>query len=370
MTIRGHSQGPGPLGLSRAGDGISGPAGAFRDGGRVPEPAEAWWEDGGWAPQPIGTLWDRQSNPPASGPATKSVKTTIMPAPTNDQSSKDVHVVLLPLFDPKKKVPSFTEVKQAPEIANCPVAAMLAALASTPDGQKLIHSMLTETPGNVVTDLSAIKAGILSNPPGATLSSNRYFTVKLPGAVRVQLSGDNKLPGAVRVSGKPDTFVLPGGSIDVSDVLYTDDHDSGWSPLYLRDPGDQTIWASVIEKALAVRLGSYEDFDALNISANDFWNMITGAQPAVIEIKPDTPLSAITSAVNASARTPSIAASRGEPGNDIPLKGGKFLTAYHGFALLGFQGDNIRLYDPAEAKTLLLSPAEFRADFKDILYRQ
>jgi hypothetical protein len=343
MTIRGHSQVPGPLGLSRSGDGgrVTGPAGAFWDGGRVPDPAGTWWDDGGWAPQPIGTLWDKQSNPPAVGPATKAVKTTIMPAPTNDQNSKDVHVVLLPLFNPKTNVPSFTEVKQAPEIANCPVASMLAALASTPDGQKLIHSMLTETPGNVVTDLSAIKAGILSNPPGPMLSSNRYFTVKL---------GD--------------------GPVDVSDVLYTDDHDSGWSPLYLRDPGDQTMWASVIEKALAVKLGSFENFDALNITANEFWRKITGATPSQTEIKPDTPLSTITNAVKASARVPSIAASKGQPGNDMPLTGGKFLTANHGFALLGFEGDKIRLYDPAEAKTLLISIADFRQDFFAILSRQ
>lgn len=341
MTIRGHSQAPGPLG--RAGDGprIPGPAGTFWDGGRVPEPGGSFWDDGGWAPQPIGTLWDKQSNPPTASPATKAVKTTIMPAPTNDQNSKDVHVVLLPLFDPKKNVPSFTEVKQAPGIANCPVASMLAALAFTPDGQKLIHGMVTETSGNVVTDLSAIKAGILSNPPGPTLSSNRYFTVKL---------GD--------------------GQIDVSDVLYTDDHDSGWSPLYLRDPGDQTIWASIIEKALAAKLGSYENFDALDITANEFWKKITGVEPGETEIKPDTPLSAIINAVKASARTPSIAASKGDPGSDIPLKSGKFLAAYHGFALLGFQGDKIRLYDPAEAKTLLLSPAEFRDDFKAILFRK
>ena len=343
MTIRGHSQVPGPLGLSHPGDGgrVPGPAGTFWDGGRVPDPAGTWWDDGGWAPQPIGTLWDKQSNPPASGQATKAVKTTIMPAPTNDQDSKDVHVVLLPLFDPKKNVPSFSEVKQAPGIANCPVASMLAAMAFTPDGQKLIHSMLTETPGNVVTDLSAIKAGVLSNPPGPTLSSNRYFTVKL---------GD--------------------GPIDVSDVLYTDDHDFGWSPLYLRDPGDQTIWASIIEKALAVKLKSYENFDALNISANDFWKKITGVQPGQVDIKPDTPLSTITDRVKASVNVPSIAASKGDPGSDMTLKDGTSLSANHGFAILGFQGDKIRLYDPAKAKTLLLSPAEFRADFLAILHRK
>jgi hypothetical protein len=342
MTIRGHSQAPGPLGLSRGGDGarIPGPTGTFWDGGRVPEPAGTWWDDGGWAPQPIGSLWDKQSNPPASGPATKAVKTTVMPAPTKDNDSRDVHVVLLPLFNPKTNVPSFTEVKQAPGIANCPVASMLAALAFTPDGQKIIESIVPpEISGDVVTDLSA--AGTLSNPSGPTLSSKRYFTVKL---------GE--------------------GPVDVSDVLYTDDHDRGWSPFYMRDPGDQTIWAAVIEKALAAKLGSYENFDALNISANDFWKKITGVEPGQIEIKPDTPLAAITNAVKASVRVPSIAASKGDPGSDMTLKSGKSLAANHGFALMGFQGDNIRLYDPAKAETLLVTAAEFRQDFFAILFRK
>jgi len=332
MTIRGHSQLPGPLGLSRGGD-----------GGRLPGPIGTLWNDGGWVPGPIGTWWDKQSNPTASGTVSKAVKITPMPPPTNDQDSKDVHVVLLPLFDPNKKVPSFNEVKQAPAIANCPVASLLSAFASTPDGQKVIVSMVPpETSGNVLTDLSGVKAGVLSNPPtGNTLSSSRYFTVN-----------------------------LPGGPIEVSDVLYTDDHDSGWSPFYMRDPGDQTIWAAIIEKALAVKLGSYDNLDDSSIHAEDFWEKITGVKPGIIEIKPNTPLSTITDAVKASARVPSIAASKGDPGNDLPLRGGKFLTAFHGFALLGFQGDKIRLYDPAKAETLLISPTDFRDDFKAILYRK
>ncbi len=44
----------------------------------------------------------------------KAVKTTTMPPPTNDQDNKDVHEVTWPLFNPSKKVPAFSEVKQAP----------------------------------------------------------------------------------------------------------------------------------------------------------------------------------------------------------------------------------------------------------------
>jgi hypothetical protein len=354
MTIptKGHAHGPAPLGLLRGGD-----------GGTPHGPLGGLWDDGGWAPGPIGTLWDRQSQP-ATGTVTKAAgKTTPMPLPAKDGNSKDVHVVRSPLFDPHKKVPAYTEVKQAENIANCPVAAILAAYASTKVGQPIIQNMLSETSGKVLTDLSGLPAGTLSNPPGGTLTSARYFTVKLPGAVRVQLSGTDKLPGAVQVSGKSDTFDLPGGSIDVSDVLYTNDGDGdSWSLIYLRDPGGQTIWASIIEKALAVRLASYENFDALNIHAEDFWNMITGAQPTIIEIKQSTPLNVITDAVKASVNVPTVGASKDT--------GTKHVSEFHGFAMLGFKDGKIRLYDAEKAKEIPISPEAFRDDFKAILYRK
>jgi hypothetical protein len=286
-----------------------------------------------------------------------------MPLPAKDGNSKDVHVVLSPLFDPQKKVPAYTEVKQAENIANCPVAAILAAYTSTAVGRPIIQNMVSEKAGNVLTDLSGVKQ-VLTNPPsGDTLTSARYFTVTLPGAVRVQLSGTDKIPGAVRIAGKSDTFDLSGGSIDVSDVLYTNDGDRDtWSLIYLRDPGGRTIWQSIIEKALAVRLGSYENFDALGISANDFWNIVTGAQPAVIEIKNNTPLNIITNAVQASVNVPSIGASKDS--------GTKSVTEFHGFAMLGFKDGKIRLYDAEKASEILISSENFRDDFKNILYRK
>ena len=290
---------------------------------------------GGRHSDPIGrTLWDKKTTSPDAD-AIKAAKKTTMPPPTKDQDNKDVHVVTTSLFTSSKKVPSYTEVKQAPGIANCPVAAVLAALAFTPVGRSAIQGMVSETAGDVVTDVSGV-ATSLSNPPARLkLSSARYFTVKL---------GD--------------------GSVDVSDVLYTDDHDAGWSLIYIRDPNEQSIWAAIIEKALAVQLKSYENFDALNISANDFWQKITGTAPGGVEIKADTPLTSITDAAKAATHRPTIAASKPD-GSDV-----KFVTAFHGYAMMGVQGTNLRLYDPAKANTLLISPADFRHDFVAILYRQ
>lgn len=292
---------------------------------------------GGRLPGPLGNrLWDKQSNSSGQNATANGAKQTFMPLPTNDQDSKDVHVILWPRYS-SDSGPALSDVQQAPGIANCPVASILAALAFTPKGRSLIQGMLAETPAKVVTDLSALPPGTLSNPPsGMTLTSSRFFTVK-----------------------------LPHGPQDVSDVLYTDDHDSGYSPLYLRDPSGQAIWASIIEKALALQLDkSYENFDARDYKANDFWEMIVGAKPGGIAINNSTSLSDITEAARAATGRPSIAASKPDS-SDV-----KFVTEFHGYAMMGVENGKIKIYDPAKAKTILLAPADFRHDFQAILWQQ
>jgi hypothetical protein len=67
----------------------------------------------------------------------------------------------------------------------------------------------------------------------------------------------------------------------------------------------------------------------LNISANDFWEKITGTKPGLIEITADTPLRDITAAAEKSTRVPSIGASKPNA-TDV-----KVVTEFHGFAMLG-----------------------------------
>jgi hypothetical protein len=91
-------------------------------------------------------------------------------------------VVTSPHYNSSKKGPAYDEVKQAPGIANCPVGAVLAALAFTPAGSAVIQPMVFEKAGNVLTDLSALPPATLSDPPpGTTISSARYFTVQIAG---------------------------------------------------------------------------------------------------------------------------------------------------------------------------------------------
>jgi len=307
----------------------------YRGSASVPGPLGRYsGEPGGRLPGPLGNrLWDQQSKASPQNATPKGAKKTVMPPPTRDQDSKDVHVISWPLYA-SKDGPALADVKQAPGIANCPVASILAAMAHTDRGRTQLKGMVAETPATVVTDLSGLPPDTLSNPPaGMTLTSSRYFTVN-----------------------------LSGGPVEVSDVLYTDDHDRGYSPLYLRDPNGQAIWASIIEKGLAVKLKSYENFDAQDIKANDFWEKITGSQPGGIPINNDTALSEITDAARKATTRPTIGASKPDS-KDV-----KFVTEFHGYAILGPEDGKVKLYDAAKTTTISLAPADFRHDFQAILW--
>ncbi len=273
------------------------------------------------------------------------MKTLPMPNPTEDQDSKDVHEVKTALFTSSGGGASYQQVQQASAIANCPVAALLAAMAFTSVGRGMIQGMVSPPKtGAVRTDLSKLPADTLSNPPPAPyLDSQRFFTVK-----------------------------LVSGAVETSDVLYTNDGDrDSWSILYLHDPSGQSIWGSIIEKALAQSLGSYQEFNVTKLQTNDFWHIITGAWPGVLTVEAGTPESDIVNAAKNSVNKPSIAASK----DDLAIVGGSKsdadnVTSFHGHAMIGVQGPKIKLYDPAKAKELQVTPAEFKRTMKAIVFQK
>lgn len=273
------------------------------------------------------------------------MKTLPMPNPTEDQDSKDVHQVKTAPFASSGGGVSYQQIQQANAIENCPVAALLAAMAFTPVGRGLIQGIVPPPKTDAVrTDLSKIPANTLSNPPSTPyLDSQRFFTVK-----------------------------LSTGPVETSDILYTNDGDrDSWSILYLHDPTEQSIWGSIIEKALAQSLGSYQEFNVTKLHTNDFWHTITGSWPGVLLIDSGTPESDIVNAAKNSVKTFSIAASK----DDLPIvSGGKAdvdkLTSFHGHAMLGVQGPKIKLYDPAKAKELQLTSAEFKRTMKAIVFQK
>src|SRR5512132_566495 len=95
----------------------------------------------------LGTLGGRLPGPLrfkqvdlAKGGATKKIKTVEMPPPWNNSTLKRVRKVDWPL---SKNAPVTEDVKQG-HLPNCPVAAILAALAHTAVGQKYLDRIVTE----------------------------------------------------------------------------------------------------------------------------------------------------------------------------------------------------------------------------------
>jgi hypothetical protein len=297
------------------------------DGVRVPKPLGSFRAGiGGRLPGPLGI---RQVVLAAPAPATSVVKTLPMPPlAAEPKIDKEAHEVTRDLY--KKGGPATGDVAQSGNLANCPIASILAALAHTRTGQQHIQKMIVTHRGIVVTDLAAV-AGDLNNPPKDNkIFSQRYFAVKLDS--------------------KP---------VEVTDVFYTGD-DRDHSLIYMRSPTD-ALWPCVIEKAYAAREGSYDKLSGLKITANEFWKVIVGKDPVQLTITAETNLSEIRRVAAAASKVPAIGASK--------VKGTKKVTSWHGLAILGIHDSTIELYDSMSVKTIRLSLKEFRDDFQAILSR-
>jgi hypothetical protein len=256
---------------------------------------------------------------------TAAVKMLKMPPPAKDNATKNVHAMTEDLFNQNK--PAVADIKQG-GLANCPLASILAALANTPSGRERIRALVVPKTAVVETDVS--DAGELASPPpGNKVLSNRYFVV-----------------------------TLGGKSIEVSDVLYTDDADRNWSPIYMKMPTN-ALWGPIVEKAYAVKEKSYENLDDTEkLTAQVVWKAVVGKEPKTTEITDDTDLSKIRALAAASGTVPAIGASR-----DNATK----VSNWHGFAILSVEGSTIELYDPMKAKKLKISLKDFRSSFKAIL---
>jgi calpain family cysteine protease len=301
LQYKGGARVPGPLGISPGGI-----------GGRIPGP--------------IGrTLWQKPSTPPAPGAVAKAVKKTKMPRPAKDGQTKNAHEVTWKLFG--MGAPRTGDVKQG-ALANCPIAAILAALAHTASGRKRIQDMVVEHNTRVETDLTGVAGELDSLPKNNTIISNRYFTVTL------------------------------GETIEVSDVFYTNDADRNWSLIYMQSPTN-ALWPCVIEKAYAVKLNGYEEVDDdVKHTANEFWKGLVGSNPKGFAVNDKTDIEKIREAAKAASRVPTIGASK-----DNATK----VTAYHGYAVLGIQDSTIELYNPY-GRIEKISLKDFRSNFKAIYW--
>jgi hypothetical protein len=255
----------------------------------------------------------------------KAVKTLGMPPPAGGAKTIVARDVTWSLY--AKATPALADVSQG-ALANCPLAALLAALAYTANGRKRVESIVTEQAAIVETDLSSVADHLEEVPSGNRIQSTRYFTVKLGGK-----------------------------SIEVSGVLYTDDA-RNWTPAYMRSPTG-VIWPCVIEKAYAEKEGGYEALDSKGLTANAIWEVVVGAPPSGFPVTGKTDDAKIRAAIDNAARIPTIAASADEA-QDV--------TAWHGFAVLGMKGAQIELYDPMMVRRQAVSLDVFRKNFTAVLF--
>jgi hypothetical protein len=297
-------------------------------GAQIPGPLGRGEENiGGRLPGPLGF---RNIVFAAPGAVAAVKKTLKMPPPAAGDETYYTHAFSEKLF---KGGPVVLDVQQG-ALAVCPLASILAALAHTANGRKHLQAIVTEHSTAVETDLAAIAAKLGSSPKDKIVT-NRYFAVTL-----------NKQ------------------AIEVSDVLYTDDADRNWSPIYMKLP-TEALWPCVIEKAFAVHMGSYEELDKEGVTVNKLWKILVGADPQGFAITDQTDLSKIKSAAQAAPRIPTIGASRDDPNVGEQSKGK--VSSWHGYAVLGLRGANIELYDPYHKK-LELTLGEFRSYFQAMFY--
>jgi hypothetical protein len=299
-------------------------------------------------PGPLGTVtgnWNGRIPGPldfkvvdlSKTPATKATtKVLAMPPPTSGSSS----IIRARAVDwdlaPKAPVPE--DVLQG-ELANCPVAAILAAMANTATGKKRIDNMITEFKGGSVK--TTFTADILKTLSAKTKDDPDYK------------------PPVSEILSKRSFSVDIGYSSEVSDVFYVQYSDgTDVNMVYMGSP-NKSLWPCVIEKAFAAKIGSYEELDDdKKHKVDEFWPALVGSKLQGFAVDEKTDLKKIIDAATAARQVPTIGASRDDATRVLD---------HHGFAILGMQGKDIELYDP-HGKRDKLTAEEFRKSFQRIYF--
>jgi len=317
-------------------------------------------QNGARFPGPLGTVtgnWNGRIPGPldfkqvdlSKGPATKSsTKILAMPPPTATSSSPIRAIAADWKLSYPKDTPSTEDVKQG-ELANCPVAAILAALAHTASGRARINSLITEYTGTSVK--TTFTDAIIDTLWGKTRDDPDYKD-----------HPDDYKPPVKEIMSQRYFHVALGGGVEVSDVFYIHyGTEANVGMVYMESP-NSVLWPCVIEKAYAVIIGSYEDVDDdQKHKVDEFWPALVGSKLQGFGIDDKTDLSRIGDVVKAATRIPTIGASRDQDGIVTGVDG------HHGFAVLGMQGSKVELYDP-HGKKVTLSLEDFRKSFKAIYY--
>ena len=240
------------------------------------------------------------------------------------------HASSLPLWlmdDKKEKAPKYNQVFQQ-GVANCYLAATLAALANTPSGVTHIQKMIAPHVGSITTICKKYDSG--KAEPEQKIKSDRWFTVSFKKS-----------------------------SVDVSNVLYHDDSDRDPNLRYLTTPKtDRALWGAIIEVAYASLKGGYDNISAgtgaqsLKQFFDEFstltWNIVAPAKDG--EIK--------KACVAAHTRAALIATSTSA----------KTLTPWHGYAVLGMSGTKVKLWNPLGVEPEEIGFKEMLAEIQAVAF--
>lgn len=244
----------------------------------------------------------------AAGSAPKKT-TYVLPDPETVRWSnlkwRVPRVSSLPLY--LGKGPKYSEIRQQ-NIGNCYVAATLAALANTPNGRKLIRTMITPSKGPITTVCYAWDSDNNKLPQRLELTSGRRFKIQFKSA-----------------------------SVVVSDVLYHDDSDRNPNLIYLTTPGsDKALWGAIVEAAYAKLKGGYDNIGGSKVTVNQFLDEFSAVKwTALVPTKDDD---AIKKACKEAGSGATFLATK--------ESGSTTLDPFHGYAVIGMSAAKVRLWDP------------------------
>jgi Calpain family cysteine protease len=283
------------------------------------------------AQQAPASLYFRQQGQGSGGGgsgAAQAAKTYNLPDPDMEWSSnlpRYPRIAKLPLYVPKKETPKHDQIRQQ-GVANCYLAATLAAMANTDAGRKQIKKMITPKTGAITTICKKFDQSFVG--PDEQLKSDRWFTV-----------------------------AFKDKTVDVSNVLYHDDSDSNPNLVYMTTPGgDKALWGAIIEVAYAKLKGNYDNMSATKgATVDQFLDEFSAVKWNILfPNKDEAEIKEVCK--NAGKRAAFIATKPHDPrSNDT-----KILTPFHGIAVLGMSGANVKLWDPLKGKAQEIK-------FKDLL---
>lgn len=294
----------------------------------------------GLAFAPISAVPKSPASSGVAAPKAVPTRSTTLPNPDHRWTTQNKVAKRFPgrsLFQDRDG-PTYEDIHQQ-GVANCYLAALLAALARTPNGRIRLRKTVTQRSGSIVTvarDYDNEKPG-----PERKIPSDRYFEVALS-------TGDPTI---------------------VSDVLYATDSDRDFDPIFMDSP-NKLLWPSVIELAYATLCGGY---DKIGSGDGVSWaRCIQDFLGNIDYIKLNLPQKTwdrrgkagamepgqFDDLLGSAATKPTIVATGKKPGQ---------LFAHHSYAVIQHDKHVTMLYDPLTTVTMPVKNSDLKPLCEDVI---